>query len=247
MFQIRYEIFTSKNSKAQDKPNEDYAAYDDKNYIGIVLDGVSRDREGGIYPNPSPAYEASRIFANMVLSHAPEIGNRSIANLQEMVIDANKKLAEYNTKLGHRFAAGTVGIVFCLEKDCFHYAYLGDCYGSVIRDKNMRIFTNCQTVMVAQHSKEYAADHIRFDICNHIGHPCGYGVWDGNPKAMDFVCYGSIRLMSGDVVLLYTDGLAEEIARISVSDLTQKSLQELFASAMEIGKDDRTCVRLEVI
>lgn len=154
---------------------------------------------------------------------------------------------EYNEQLQHRFPAGTVGIVFSINGDLFHYAYIGDCYAAVIRGDSRRIFTECQTSNVIKHKREYTSDEIRFDICNHISHPCGYGVWDGNTGAMDFVKYGTIKIKEGDVILLYSDGLEKEAAVLSNSELAQEPLNTLFTNDPEKGNDDRTCLMITIV
>ena len=58
----RVETATKKNTKEFDKPNEDYFLVDRNNGIFIILDGVTRDKIDGIYPDPSPACEVSKIF-----------------------------------------------------------------------------------------------------------------------------------------------------------------------------------------
>ena len=49
---------TAKNTRYADKPNEDLFFFDEASGFAMILDGVSRDRENGIYPNPSPACRA---------------------------------------------------------------------------------------------------------------------------------------------------------------------------------------------
>ena len=65
---------TEKNTCYADKPDEDYFFFDEASGFAMILDGVTRDRENGIYPNPSPAclcrggagrtFEQKRRFAN---------------------------------------------------------------------------------------------------------------------------------------------------------------------------------------
>ena len=45
---------TAKNTRYADKPNEDLFFFDEATGFAMILDGVSRDRENGIYPNPQP-------------------------------------------------------------------------------------------------------------------------------------------------------------------------------------------------
>ena len=233
-----------KNTVGDDKPNEDIIAIN--NGIGCVLDGVSRDRENGIYPYPSPATDASQIFANEIISDEAILGN-GLVKLQTKVLNGNSAIAEYNSVLKHRFPAGTVGVVFSIEDDLFNYCYIGDCYAMIIRDDKRKVFTEVQTKMIANREKgQFTSDEIRFDICNHISNPYGYGVWDGNEAAMDFVKYGVIKIRPGDLILIYTDGLAREMEEKSNKSLLTESLENLFGNNKNKGMDDRSCLRITV-
>lgn len=244
MIHYKYEVFTCKNSKAQDKPNEDLVIYDEKKCLGLILDGVSRDRENGIYPSPSPALVASQIFADSILKKASGDVGMGILKIQNIICRANNEIERYNAQLQHKFPAGTVGVVFSFEHNHFNFGYIGDCYAAVIRSDCYRIFTECQTMVVSRHKKEYSSDEIRFDICNRINHPCGYGVWDGNSKSMDFVKYGSIEIMPGDVIFMFTDGLLSEVMEKSTAELVSSPLESLFSMIPEENSDDRTCIRI---
>lgn len=244
MSSVKWETFTCKNTKSEDKPNEDYAFFDQELNVGMLFDGVSRDKENGKYPVPSPSAIATKIFAHSILRSSKNYSDIGLGELQNIISCANKEVQIYNGQLNHRFPAGTVGIVFCINKSMLHYAYIGDSYAAIIRGDNRRVLTECQTAEVIKHKREYTSDEIRFDICNHISHPCGYGVWDGNPNAMDFVKYGSIKLHLGDVILLYSDGLCDEISSKSNSEIVRENVNDLFSDCPENGSDDRTCLKI---
>ena len=246
MIKISWDYFTCKNSKSDDKPNEDVGYYKPEHCVGVLLDGVSRDKENGKYPSPSPATIATEIFATEILNQASQFEQISLNELQSIIVKANEKVKEYNEILQHRFPAGTVGVVFSISKNIMNYAYIGDSYAFVIRDNKRRIFTECQTTEVTKHKREFTSDEIRFEICNHITHPCGYGVWDGNLAAMDFVKYGSIQLKQDDVIYFYSDGLAEEMEKLNIEELIQRKLEDLFTSCPKPGVDDRTCLKISV-
>ena len=85
---------------------------------------------------------------------------------------------------------------------------------------------------------------ISLRICNHIEHPCGYGVWNGNEAAMDFVKYGQIRMIEGDVILFFSDGLENEVMDHKNDDLVRMKLYDLFPEVGIEDSDDRTILRL---
>ena len=246
MLSYKYEVFSHRNTKCADKPNEDFVAYS-KNYnFGMILDGVSRDRENGAYPNPSPVTQVNKIFSFSIMSIYTEINTKGIQKIYDMIYVANTELKEFNCLLGHRFPAGTVGIVFDIQDNIFYYGYVGDCCAIIIRDNNRRTFTECQTDMIAKYKRQYSSDEIRFKICNHVNHPCGYGVWDGNEYAMDFVKCGSIRIKKGDVIFMYTDGLHSSVIKKNNIELAESPLNRLFCGCDE-GMDDMSCIRITVI
>lgn len=242
MINYKVEVYSNKNSIAIDKTNEDHAFFDDNSCIGMVLDGVTRDRENDIYPDPSPARVATRIFAHAALSEAEEEDAIGINKIKKMIQKGSEEVRSYNAKLKHRFPAGLVGVVFMIEEDVFYYGYIGDCYAAIIRQGFKRPFTECQTEMIKKHKKEYTSDEIRFEICNHINHPYGYGVWDGNERAMDFVKYGAISLADEDVILICTDGMRDELKNQDLHKLLSDPLEWLDNGGE--NKDDRTCIRL---
>ena len=106
--------FSLKNTKDANKPNEDLVFYDEHTDLIILLDGVSRDKENGFYPNPSPAVDAVEIIStitaqqieNTLHAHSNMIGDE----LNRAILKANEKLNEYNLIHGLDFRAGAVGI-----------------------------------------------------------------------------------------------------------------------------------------
>lgn len=257
---LKSEWITLKNTKRADKPNEDLAFCDDDAKLYIVLDGVSRDVENGNYPNPSPAAEITEIFMNCCVEgikkqkyeEADDGASDCIVFriLKEAVCAANEKVREFNGTCGHRFPAGTVGIICWSRGEHLYYIYLGDCTAKLIRGDQQYEITSKQTTNVMLHKKEYTADQIRFEICNHIRHFCGYGVWDGNNGANDFLVTGGFRLETGDVILLYSDGTEMSLDGVSIKRQKELPLDQLVTNCDCNGTisnlDDQTLIRLFV-
>lgn len=244
---MRYDIesISVKNTRKFDKTNEDLVYFDDG--FGTVLDGVTRDKENGIYPEPSPAYICSELFRDSLIEEKKKNGCDDLKKLCLLIEKGNRSVYDYNKKENLEFAAGTVGIVYSIVDNYILYGYVGDCYGMIIRDCKRRIFTECQTDSVLAHKKELTTKQIRYEICNHIEHPFGYGVWDGNPGAMDFTKYGHILLKENDVILLFTDGMYEECMQVSDKDIAAKSLDTLFGCHELENADDRSLIRIRVL
>ena len=253
MIKYKSEAVTIQNGKGINKPNEDYYLNDDDRGIYILVDGVSRDKIGGIYPNPSPAFHVSRLFTETVYAFLAERLTEDglqedSAGLPELLSCAVKKgndaVRDYNsqTRWENEFLPGTVGIAAVVTHGRLYFAYIGDCIGLVAnRSKNQ--FTSCQTEKIAAHKKEFTAFEIRNKICNNTGHPYSYGVWNGDPRAMDFLRCGEIGLEPEDRILLCSDGFSDVMERFSGEELYQMEMEQLTAASL--SQDDRTMIRIE--
>ena len=133
-----------RNRKDQQKPNEDYYLADDEKGIYILVDGVSRDKSGGIYPNPSPARIVSELFVNCVYQVLAEDKGPSVsAALREAVEKGNEVIQDYNaqTSWENDFLPGTVGIAAVVRNEKLYYAYIGDCFGMILnRGLNLNVW-----------------------------------------------------------------------------------------------------------
>lgn len=237
------------NSKNINKPNEDYYFCDDNRGIYLLADGVSRDKINGRYPNPSPAFDVSKLFVKSIYKFLLENINENV-NVLELMCNAikkgNKEIDEYNSKKNwiDNFLPGTVGIITIIQSCKLFFAYIGDCYGLVIKNKSYKnIFTQCQTEEIANHKKEYSAYEIRNEICNNKSHPYSYGVLNGDFRAINFVKYGSIEIQTNDKILLCSDGFSEIIKGISGERLYQMTIDQMAKESKE--SDDKTMIIIE--
>lgn len=245
MLKYNSSAITIKNCKDINKPNEDYYLSDDKNGIYILVDGVSRDKKEGIYPNPSPAFLVSKIFVESAYKYLLNNFNENIFKLlYETIKRGNEEIKNYNDKViwENEFLPGTVGVVAIIRNNKLYYAYIGDCYGLVL-NSDKHIFSKCQTENIAKHKKEFNAFEIRNVICNNVKHPYSYGVLNGDIRAMDFVNYGEIELSESDKILLCSDGFADIVKNYSGKELYKMGIEQLIKSSKET--DDKTMIRIE--
>lgn len=242
---------TQKNQRGNDKPNEDFYLMDDKNGIYIIVDGVSRDRENGVYPNPSPAAEVSQLFVQKAYDYLKN-HIKEEENIEELIFRAmavgNDEIALYNQrqKWADDFYPGTVGIIACLKREHFYYGYIGDCYG-VYLNLNRRytnVFTKCQTEKIALHKKEFTSYEIRNVICNNMEHPYSYGVLNGNKAALDFVEIAMFPIYNNDRILLCTDGVADALKGLLSRKIYGISLEDILRISKET--DDKTIISIKV-
>lgn len=107
---------TIKNTRQLDKPNEDIVFCDIDKSLFILLDGVSRDNEGGQYPNPSPAVDVDEIAIEEIKNNINliDLQDNNILDVILMALQkANDKIRIYNEKK----------IVICCRnsRDCSNY------------------------------------------------------------------------------------------------------------------------------
>lgn len=255
------DAYTAKNTMYEKKRNEDYHIVDREKGIFLILDGVSRDASNGVYETPDLVPDVVSALGNYIYQYLSDALNNSGridvgALLREAVSLGNAHIA--NMTYQYAFKPGAVGIVCVLHQQCFYYVFIGDCTGLVIHeDKTFTEFTESQTTKLHDYMKQYAEtdgkrlskDEIRNEICNNPASPLGYGVLDGNPRALDFVKASSICLSARDVIVLCTDGIEQYIRSEYVArkkDL--KSAEEIIKASNAIDAqiqkrhDDKTLI-----
>lgn len=242
---------TRRNTHYTDKPNEDYFWFDEARGAALVLDGVTRDRENGAYPNPSPARTVTEIFAQAACAVLTAPGTDTPKETLLAAVKAgNAAAARANEDFPSDFLPGTVGVLALLSGGSLHYAYVGDSNGIVLSRGGAAVFTEPQTKAVHDRRGEFTAHEIRTHICNNARHPCGYGVWTGQDGAMDFLRTGTISLNPGDRILLCTDGIDAFLSAAGPDALCAMDSKTILEKAMAYRKpegwmDDRTIIIID--
>lgn len=254
MMRITADTAISQNRLGYPKPFEDYLLIDSESKIFIILDGVSRDKVNGPYPNPSSSFEVSRIFAEEVLRilKRAELLNDVKYWLKQAVLEGNKRIKDYNNRTRWDFLPGTVGIISVVIDSKFYYVFVGDCSGRILHKGKTRLLTYSQTKLIKRHKSEFSADEIRNVICNNKNHPYGYGVFTGEAGVMDFLEFGAKPLHKGDLILLATDGLDKLLNSkrfqmtysISAKDLVTKA--EELEEKKALKSDDKAAIVIRI-
>lgn len=238
---------TVENRKNMNKPNEDYFLCDDERGIYILVDGVSRDKINGVYPNPSPSFDVSKLFVESTHKFLSTNINKNV-DILDLLYDAVKKgnseIEKYNKQREwiDDFLPGTVGIIVIIQDYQLFFAYIGDCYGLIL-NKSKKVFTKCQTEKIAEHKKEFSAYEIRNKICNNKSHPYSYGVLNGDFKAMDFVKYDKMNIQSRDKIFLCSDGFSDIIKKFTSKELYKMTIDQMIENSKD--NDDKTVVIIE--
>lgn len=238
-----------------DKPNEDAYILDEQHQIYIVADGVTRDRLDGKYPNPSPAQYISQLFVKeayqYLLEHhqqdnIPDLLKQAITHANNTIFEQNKDYTES--------VPSTVAIVAMVQDNQLYYAYIGDSsvYSLILGEKVKRI-TSPQTKLVHEHHDELTSAQIRDEIANNPSHPYAYGVLNGDERALLFVEYHQLELISGLLIMIASDGF-DDWLEWSDFIYNNQSVDELIAEAEAFGvqnphlrSDDKTAIYLKVL
>lgn len=241
MLRIKVDTALSQKRLCHPKPLEDYVLVDKESKIFIILDGVSRDKVNGIFPNPSPSLEVSQIFAEEVLRFLERLDLLNDVKhwLKQAVLEGNKKIEEYNNRKSWAFLPGTVGIISVIRDSKLYYVFVGDCSGRILHKGKTKLFTYPQTELIKKHGGEFSADEIRNMICNNKNHPYGYGVFTGKLGVIDFLEFGEEPLHKGDLIVLATDGLDELFNREGFQITYPISAKGLITRAEELEKDQK--------
>lgn len=240
------QVGVQQNKSSIAKPLEDYALADDRRGIYVVCDGVTRSLIDGRYPEDSPAAMASSLFAKAV--YAVLVRDRSPSSvrgaLRSAITAGNESIRRYNADvIGspdylENDLAGAVAIVAVADGATIDYAYLGDCCAySVFADDVTRL-TTPQTARVAEYRKragqaENATLAIRRDFRNNRQSEYGYGVFTGEPAALEWVEWGRCVMAPGHTLILASDGLAPYLDR-SPKGLAEASPAHILAEANEL-------------
>jgi hypothetical protein len=219
-----------KNTRS-DKPQEDCYAYHDTKRVFVVTDGVTRTPDKGVYPNPSPASEASGIAAKAIYEHL--IQHHPFENtVQDAFSHANRRIQELNEKLGfwkntdyyYRDYAGAVAAALVLTEKLAFVGFMADCgVGHLPRQGSDPWFTPDQVQPVRRYFPPEPKDanparlaekqrlrqikiRSRFRNCPRDRSQT-YGVLTGEREAMAYVETFRRPYEPGDVWLVFSDGI----------------------------------------
>lgn len=208
---------------------DQFYATDDE---AIVADGITRDPIGisdlsGLtqqdflenYPKPSGGFLAAKEICNTF--------SNTVGTLKDRLIKCNNNLKKLNAKyilkcdyLENDYY-GAVASCITIKNNILDYAYICDC-GIIVYDSlgNIKFQTEDDKKL---HSDPFinqlgiswnlpeARIIVRRDYRNnlsniHNGKCISYGALTGEDSAISFIRNGQIQLVSGDIVLVYSDG-----------------------------------------
>ena len=246
MFKLKYsnryqnQIYTKYKLKF---PEEDY--YYLENNIFCVADGVTRDLIGGDirpypktkeeatyiaehYPNPSGAFESSKIIANNFVRYMKEVDVIDEQAVLEAIKKANKDVWQINKNRNIDYVGEDL---YCSEAvggiitDNYLYCFgIGDCYIKAYDDNYNEIFTTENDHMWMEKFEEEYLKKGEYEwmnpryrllirgalrnnyIVTYNGEKVGYGALTGEDRAMDFVKISKVPLDKVKYIVAYSDG-----------------------------------------
>ena len=246
MFKLKYsnryqnQIYTKYDIKF---PEEDYYYIEDN--IFCVADGVTRDLIGGKiapypktkeeaqyiadnYPNPSGAFESSKIIANNFVKYMKNQENINEETVKEAIRKANKDVWEINKDRNIDYVGEDL---YCSEAvggiitDEYLYCFgIGDCYIKVYDEENNELFSTENDHMWMEEFEEEYLKKGKYDwldprsrllirgalrnnyLVTYKGKKVGYGALTGENRAMDFVKIYKVPLKNVKHIVAYSDG-----------------------------------------
>lgn len=187
------------------------------------------------YPDPSFAKEVADLATEKVSSYLGKVRSWNEKTLVNAIAHANHSLREYNRKhfpnpnfLVHD-EAGCQCAAALLQRELV-YAFLSSCGIALIRDGEVLLKTPDEYWSTDEQRHQFLkASGLRLFESGHglwhepetrfilrsfyrnAARPGGYGILTGSEQALSFVRVGRRKIKKEDVVLAYTDGLAEII------------------------------------
>lgn len=247
-----YNIVTgTRKNRTIDKPNEDFFFSSEEAKLFVIADGITRDRENGVYPNPSPSREAAQKFCKIVGGIIET--NSGLPSLKVAFINANNEIKKLNKDYQGYFLPGTVGIAVLIKERILCFASIGDCIGIILRNGEKIRFNRKQTEALRNCGQKISPEVIRMNICNNKNHSLGFGAFNGDVNAVDFIEDGMINLENGDKVILISDGLEILLENYDIAEvMTKNTIEEVFdlveniESNLGLRTDDKTAIIFDV-
>ena len=261
-----------KNKESRyNKPIEDYLICDQENAIFILMDGATRYvKFGKPYPDPSPASEAAKLFAECVHQNLVDAPHNTPVkdSLLRSITAANKLIYEYNRECFpevdylERDYANACGFSGVLKDGFLHFAYLADPQGYLIRDGALRAFTHTQTEIIDNLEKISRKDpsfdvvDFRKYVCSQVRnnklHEYSFGAFTGEERALDLLTFGEVQLQSQDKLILTTDGLLPlfkynpQVFYTNNLEFAMDEMEKL-ESQLNIRSDDKSIITIDIL
>lgn len=227
---FRIQICTWPAQGTNPHPREDVHFVNELHGVFTVADGVTRDAsEPGQYPVPSPAAGAAMAAAEsigralvLLLENREPVTKSEMAEALDFGNGAVRTYSKVNGFwVNHDYLTrdlpGAVAAAAVVYDDEFVWGYIGDCGVARLSPRGDVIFRTVDDVAAARPAFAHIAEtdpqarkvRIRRDFRNKpdADHPT-YGVLTGEEAAEVYFKVGINEYAAGDMLLVYSDGIA---------------------------------------
>lgn len=213
--------------------------------IACVIDGVGGYQGGDI---------AAAIARSVIMKYLETLSNDVIETLQQAIVAANAKINQQKKAAGKndRMACVLTCAVADIKNNKFWYAHVGDTRIYLLRDQSLiKISKDHSAVGFLEESGRLSEEEaMRHPRRNEINKALGFE--EDITSAEDFIETGESPFLSGDLLLLCSDGLTDMISSgtivsVLTSDksLAAKAKALVNAANAAGGNDNITAVLVE--
>jgi PPM family protein phosphatase len=206
--------------------NQDSHYVDPAGRFSIVADGMGGHAGGE---------EASQIAIKTIKEHIEQNWNDTIEVsqlLEDSLLAANQAIVEDQVSNPQRADMGTTAVLILFEADRVWAAHVGDSRLYRFRDELLTQITEDDTwVARAMKMNQLTADEARTHPLRHVLSHCL------GRRDLRQVNIRTIDVQAGDMVLLCSDGLTEEVSDEEITThLKSKAIEELPQTLVEAAK-----------
>ena len=200
--------------------------------VACVIDGV------GGYPGGDIAAAIAR---SVMLKHLETISDDVVENLQQAIIAANAAINQQKKSddKNERMACVLTCAVADVQNNKCWYAHVGDTRIYLLRDHSLiKISSDHSAVGFLEESGRLSEEEaMRHPRRNEINKALGFE--EDIAKTADFIETGESPFLSGDLLLLCSDGLTDMISSASIVSVlaTSKSLPEKGKALVDAAND----------
>ena len=144
---------------------------------------------------------------------------------EESTSIANNAVRLYNSCAKNAYPPALVFVCAQIKNGILDFFYIGDSLIYLFRN-NVRICLAEQQTFALSFMRQWktiSKDEVYKTIANKPEHPLGYGVITGDPSAICFLQHTHIELLSGDRIVLASDGLDKYLRFTPPKDIIAQS------------------------
>lgn len=232
--------------KLSDLPLEDAFTQSFNYPIFCVADGVLLEpKPGGKYPNPSGASLVAQEFVKMAKDYLEkDYPKVTLETIKKAFIRANQAIGKTNRRYNHYKRNSnfldfdlfcTTGTVAVILKNKLYWGSIADSFVAVFSKNGKLKFRSPDGWRHMKFPKDFKGwswqeqrTHVRKYLRNGIirDKKIGYGVLNGEAKAMKYLDSGVVQLNTGDLIVVGTDGYEHNIKVKSFIKLLREIIKE---------------------